>query len=144
MAATAFTSAINASSSAVWAPRLRGVVFGGYRDYVDVNREIWAELFRTVVRARAGAVVIHCSAGQDRTGFASALLLLALGVPRDVVLADYMLTNVYRPGETAVEDIEESPVPRSPCWMFTSSSRRSCFRREQAAIWPRFWRILLI
>lgn len=41
-------------------------------------------------------MVIHCTSGKDRTGFASALLLLAVGVPRDVVLHDYNLTNQYR------------------------------------------------
>ena len=43
------------------------------------------------------------------------MLLLAIDVPRDVVVDDYLLTNVYCPGETAVEDIqqEDSPVPTS-------------------------------
>lgn len=41
--------------------------------------------------------MIHCTAGKDRTGFAVAMVLLALGVPRDVVLRDYLLTNqVFR------------------------------------------------
>lgn len=35
----------------------------------------------------------HCTAGKDRAGFASAILLEALGVPRDDIVADYMLTN---------------------------------------------------
>jgi protein-tyrosine phosphatase len=38
-------------------------------------------------------VVFHCTAGKDRTGVAAALILLALGVPRDLVRADYLLTN---------------------------------------------------
>jgi protein-tyrosine phosphatase len=42
-------------------------------------------------------VVFHCTAGKDRTGFAAALLLGALGVERDAVMADYLLTNqLYR------------------------------------------------
>jgi protein-tyrosine phosphatase len=39
--------------------------------------------------------VFHCTAGKDRTGFAAALILLALGVPRQTVLADYLLTNQH-------------------------------------------------
>ena len=39
---------------------------------------------------------MHCTAGKDRTGFASALVLLTLGVPRETVFADYLLTNHYR------------------------------------------------
>ena len=38
---------------------------------------------------------------QDRTGFAAALILLALGVDRDVVMQDYLLTNgLYRRPES--------------------------------------------
>ena len=44
--------------------------------------------------------MFHCTAGKDRTGIAAALVLLALGVSRDVVQADYLLTNELgaRPG----------------------------------------------
>ena len=38
----------------------------------------------------------HCYAGKDRTGVSCALLLLALGVPREIVLADYLLSGRYR------------------------------------------------
>ncbi len=38
----------------------------------------------------------HCSAGKDRTGVGSALLLLALGVEEKVVVDDYLLTRVFR------------------------------------------------
>jgi protein-tyrosine phosphatase len=39
--------------------------------------------------------VYHCTAGKDRTGWASAVLLTALGVPRATVMADYLLSNTY-------------------------------------------------
>ena len=39
--------------------------------------------------------MFHCTAGKDRTGFAAALLLEALGVPRAVILQDYLLTNDF-------------------------------------------------
>jgi protein-tyrosine phosphatase len=40
-------------------------------------------------------LVIHCTAGKDRTGFACALILHALGVPDDVIAEDYLLTNRF-------------------------------------------------
>ncbi|TQC44891.1 tyrosine-protein phosphatase [Rhodococcus sp. WS4] len=43
-----------------------------------------------------GAVIYHCSAGKDRTGWTTAVLLTILGVPRDTVNADYLLSNTYR------------------------------------------------
>jgi protein-tyrosine phosphatase len=39
--------------------------------------------------------VIHCTAGKDRTGVAIMLILALLGVPEDVILADYSLSNLY-------------------------------------------------
>lgn len=42
--------------------------------------------------AGEGATIVHCSAGKDRTGVAIALVLESLGVPRETILEDYMLT----------------------------------------------------
>src|SRR5205085_2037422 len=39
--------------------------------------------------------VEHCTAGKDRAGVFSAILLTALGVPREVVIQDYLLSNQY-------------------------------------------------
>nr|WP_203921673.1 tyrosine-protein phosphatase [Rugosimonospora africana] len=40
-----------------------------------------------------GPLLYHCSAGKDRTGWLSAILLSALGADRDTVRADYLLSN---------------------------------------------------
>jgi protein-tyrosine phosphatase len=47
--------------------------------------------------------VEHCSAGKDRTGIFSAILLTALDVPRDIVIQDYLLTNRYLLGPDTLE-----------------------------------------
>jgi protein-tyrosine phosphatase len=46
-----------------------------------------------VVLAGDIPLLFHCAAGKDRTGFCSAILLHALGVPRDVILKDFAFTN---------------------------------------------------
>ena len=69
-----------------------------YRGFVRGNTPRFASLFAHALEASDAPLVFHCTAGKDRTGFAAALLLLALGVPRDVVMHDYMLTNgLYQP-----------------------------------------------
>lgn len=47
--------------------------------------------------ARPGALpgLVHCSAGKDRTGIVIAFTLAAVGVPDDVIAADYALTARY-------------------------------------------------
>jgi protein-tyrosine phosphatase len=52
-----------------------------------------AGVFEALAQMDEGAMVVHCSAGKDRTGVAVALVLEALDVPREVVVEDYLLTN---------------------------------------------------
>ncbi|MBA8924441.1 protein-tyrosine phosphatase [Kutzneria viridogrisea] len=52
--------------------------------------------YRGTLGAMTGTGVLqHCSAGKDRTGWASAVLLTALGVPRATVYQDYLDSNTY-------------------------------------------------
>lgn len=46
--------------------------------------------------AKGNTALFHCTAGKDRTGWASAVLLTILGVDRSTVNADYLASNVYR------------------------------------------------
>lgn len=54
----------------------------------------YSRLFQRL-ETEAGPVVYHCSAGKDRTGWATAVLLTALGVSRQTVTADYLASNGY-------------------------------------------------
>ena len=63
-----------------------------YRGFVRHNTHRFASLFGHLLESNA-PLVFHCTAGKDRTGFAAALVLLALGVSREDVMRDYLLTN---------------------------------------------------
>jgi protein-tyrosine phosphatase len=63
-----------------------------YRGFVRQNTHRFASLFGFLLESD-DPLVFHCTAGKDRTGFAAALILLALGVSRDDVMRDYLLTN---------------------------------------------------
>ena len=65
-----------------------------YRNYVRHNTASFRNLFGHLLEDRA-PLVIHCTAGKDRTGFASALILHALGVSQDIISEDYLLTNRF-------------------------------------------------
>jgi protein-tyrosine phosphatase len=78
-----------------------------YRNYVRQNTHSFRALFSHLVEDRA-PLVIHCTAGKDRTGFACALLLHALGVPDEVIADDYLLTNrFYRRDPSASTDLPD-------------------------------------
>lgn len=61
----------------------------------------YASMFERIGQPGNLPALVHCSAGKDRTGFAAAILLLALGVPEETVMRDYLLSNVYREDEIA-------------------------------------------
>lgn len=80
----------------ITAPVAVGLMQDTYRAFVSDNARQFAGLFEQLL-ADNTPLVFHCTAGKDRTGFAAALVLLALGVSRDVVMQDYLLTNgLYR------------------------------------------------
>lgn len=60
----------------------------------------YSTIFRALAQGRA-PVLIHCTAGKDRTGVAVALLLEALHVPRTDILADYAMTEKLTPPPSA-------------------------------------------
>jgi protein-tyrosine phosphatase len=78
-----------------------------YRNYVRHNTPSFRALFAHLLEDRA-PLVIHCTAGKDRTGFACALILHALGVSDDLIAQDYLLTNrFYRRDPAAGTDLPD-------------------------------------
>lgn len=68
-----------------------------YRAFVSNNQRQFADLFTLLLDEQPTPLVFHCTAGKDRTGFAAALILSALGVNPETILQDYLLTNdLYR------------------------------------------------
>jgi protein-tyrosine phosphatase len=70
-------------------------------DHVAEFRAVFAH----ILERRHRPAVLHCTSGKDRTGFAAAAILLALDVPVETVLDDYLLTNSYRRDVTRVLDL---------------------------------------
>ncbi|HEY0822922.1 MAG TPA: tyrosine-protein phosphatase, partial [Ramlibacter sp.] len=63
-----------------------------YRGFVRHNTPRFAEFFTHLLESNE-PTVFHCTAGKDRTGFAAALLLKAVGASDEEVMRDYLLTN---------------------------------------------------
>jgi protein-tyrosine phosphatase len=54
-----------------------------------------AEAIRPLCAGPAFPALVHCSAGKDRTGIVIALVLAVLGVPDEIIAADYALSGGY-------------------------------------------------
>ena len=63
-------------------------------DFAIKDAEQYGKILHRIVAGDLPAVE-HCTSGKDRTGVFSAILLTALGVPREVVIQDYLLTEHY-------------------------------------------------
>ena len=83
-------------AGAITTAELEREVLGHYRLFVTDHTEEYRRAIAFAADPANHPMLIHCTSGKDRTGFASAVLLLAVGVPRDVALQDYVLTNRYR------------------------------------------------
>jgi len=68
-----------------------GFMRKAYSEFPTRHREAFARFLR---EAEAGRTILfHCTTGKDRTGFAALLLLAALGVPQETILANYLESN---------------------------------------------------
>jgi protein-tyrosine phosphatase len=111
---TALTDFGNDREFLVWA----------YQDMLHVGAHRFAHAIRRLARPGAFPAVFHCTAGKDRTGLLAALLLSALGVRREDVLADYALTAAGIARMIAWAE-RESPdnaarLAATPAWYFAA------------------------
>lgn len=72
-----------------------GVAISGdrYLGYLDFGDAALGRIFEVLADVERYPVLVHCTAGKDRTGVVTALTLSLLGVDRDVIEEDYDLTN---------------------------------------------------
>jgi hypothetical protein len=88
-----------------------------YLGYLEDRPDSVVAALRAVAEA-PGATIVHCAAGKDRTGVVVAMALSAVGVPRDVVVADYGATGLrieaildrLRSSPTYAADIDNVPA----------------------------------
>jgi protein-tyrosine phosphatase len=118
--------------------RRPGLLAAQYKEMlVDAMPQIRSAL-AVLAGPEAHPAVFHCTAGKDRTGLLSALLLSLLGVPEDVVVADYALSGEamerlraklilkYPDGRDVIADIDEvfSADPANMVGLFTFLRQR--------------------
>lgn len=71
------------------------------------------QVFRAMLH-NEGAVMYHCSAGQDRTGITTGLILSALGVDRETILKDYHLSTELRRPQFEMPPLDPADWPGNP------------------------------
>lgn len=79
---------------------------GYYRDHVlkKHDQEIVSEILNILADTESGAILYHCSEGQDRTGYVTLFILYLLGVDLEVIRQDYLFSNYLLNTYRAVRD----------------------------------------
>ena len=73
-----------------------------YRYMIDDCGAAIAEAVGRLCAGNALPGLVHCTAGKDRTGLVAAIVLAVVGVPDDIIAADYALSGSHLdPGATA-------------------------------------------
>ena len=91
------------------------------RDFVSLPsaRAAYGALMRRLAQGIDGPLIYHCTAGKDRTGWATTVILTLLGVPRETVMADYLASNGYlqAKNEAVLAALKTSDAPINPAFL---------------------------
>lgn len=82
----------NGAATRAETTRLLGIA---YLNYATEQLPVYRQLCNLILEDERRPLLFHCSAGKDRTGLGAALILTALGVSRDQILADYVATDRF-------------------------------------------------
>jgi protein-tyrosine phosphatase len=94
-----------------------------YLIFLEQSRRLVAEVFRRIVEAPEGGVVVHCMGGKDRTGLTVAFLLRIAGVGLEEIGADYAVS-------------EERLRPRHDRWFAAARDEAELERLKRIAATP--------
>jgi protein-tyrosine phosphatase len=83
------------------ADEMAEMLVAGNRAFVTDFSPVYSGFLRDLADPQNLPALFHCTAGKDRAGFAAAALLMALGVPREVIMHDYLLTNGFSEAATS-------------------------------------------
>ncbi|MDR2858232.1 MAG: tyrosine-protein phosphatase [Novosphingobium sp.] len=120
-----------------------GPTGGLYRAFPKMLVPQLRDVFNTLMENQ-GPIVYNCSAGQDRTGFTTAMVLAALGVPRDTILADYHLSTAYRHPRWEMPVIDPAAFPGNRIARFFASHQDPTAERKPEPLYDRDGKSLLL
>jgi protein-tyrosine phosphatase len=105
-------AAFFSDQSTLTAEGMRAMMAGAYKTMPREQAPSYRALFARL-QAADGPLLLNCTAGKDRTGIGTALVLTALGVPYETVRRDFLLSN-GAPGMETLQSNLSGPLARLP------------------------------
>ena len=106
------------------------VLVSSYTASLAFSNESYKFMFDCLLAGEA-PMLFHCSNGKDRTGVAAMLILLALGIPEEIVKEDYMQSNIIN---CSPEDLEMQDRFSQWSGVYCLNRRICCFQRFWSAM----------
>ena len=120
------TGALFISNDYSMKPMLAKLATGSGENMYQGTEELLVPQIRATFRrllADDGALVYHCSAGQDRTGVVTAMIYEVLGVDRETILKDYHLSTSFRRTVAEMPPIKAEDYPGNVMAKFIAASQ---------------------
>lgn len=73
---------------------MRDFLIEANEDFVLQYKDVFSQFLKDLAKSKS-PTLFHCTAGKDRTGFATFLIYTILGVDRDTIIVDYLKTNFF-------------------------------------------------
>ena len=88
--------------------KINEIFQNAYRRYTIENIQTFEAFFDILFDNPDSTIMFHCTAGKDRTGFASALILSLFGVKKETLINDYLLSNkTYKPTQKIESEVQK-------------------------------------
>jgi protein-tyrosine phosphatase len=140
------TGAMFLSNDYSLAPMMRD--YGKKQDnfYAGMEKTLKPQLRQIFGRllAAEGSTVYNCSAGQDRTGMTSALILSVLGVDRETILTDYHLSTPSRRLQWEMPDVKPEDYPGNMIVQYYAASAKNPEGRKAEPLYTKAGRSHLV
>lgn len=99
----------------------------GYRMFAAAGSESFERLMDVLLDPSSYPVLIHCTAGKDRAGVAVALIQEAVGVDRETIMQEFLLTNEVSRAAEKAELLSRQRVDSAGTWRIGKSPSASAW-----------------
>lgn len=90
---------------------MRQFMLDVYKEIIlnETSHKAYRQFLLLLLEENDGSSLFHCFAGKDRTGIAAAIVLNILGISKEVIMKDYLLTNEQRKvaNEQIINDLQK-------------------------------------